>query len=396
MQYLYAKAETIRRQETFARRFSATGSPGSRRETWCPKIPGFLPVMLAVLAFFVLQRPASAQTAVGQVPDKGPENLRDIKPAPIVSGSAGFVTTFDGGQPHLGPIVTPVLLVPLTERWLIETRATFESDLAEPTGGSGFHGVLRKEVDYAQLDFIANRYLTVTFGRFLTPFGIFNERLYPVWIRNLQSDPLILPIGIGPSNASTGGMLRGGFKATRQFNVTYAAYYSALSIAAPVDSDRLAGGRVGVFLPQARLEIGGSYQHRLQGERSNLFGFHLIWQPQSLPLDIRAETARSRSGSGYWVEPAYRLSQLPFWRNTMRRAQVVARMQQFFVGTLTSDALPGVNTKQFEFGLNYYFMDGWKATSSYGRQFSAEGNKNVWTMGMTYRFVVPLAPEESE
>jgi hypothetical protein len=396
MQYLYAKAETIRRQETCARRFSATGSPGSRRETWCPKIPGFLPVMLAVLAFFVLQRPASAQTAVGQVPDKGPENLRDIKPAPIVSGSAGFVTTFDGGQPHLGPIVTPVLLVPLTERWLIETRATFESDLAEPPGGSGFHGVLRKEVDYVQLDFIANRYLTVTFGRFLTPFGIFNERLYPVWIRNLQSDPLILPIGIGPSNASTGGMLRGGFKATRQFNVTYAAYYSALSIAAPVDSDRLAGGRVGVFLPQARLEIGGSYQHRLQGERSNLFGFHLIWQPQSLPLDIRAETARSRSGSGYWVEPAYRLSQLPFWRNTMRRAQVVARMQQFFVGTLTSDALPGVNTKQFEFGLNYYFMDGWKATSSYGRQFSAEGNKNVWTMGMTYRFVVPLAPEESE
>jgi hypothetical protein len=396
MQYLYAKAETIRPQETCARRFSAIGSPGSRRETWCPKIPGFLPVMLAVLAFFVLQRPASAQTAVGQVPDKGPENLRDIKPAPIVSGSAGFVTTFDGGQPHLGPIVTPVLLVPLTERWLIETRATFESDLAEPTGGSGFHGVLRKEVDYAQLDFIANRYLTVTFGRFLTPFGIFNERLYPVWIRNLQSDPLILPIGIGPSNASTGGMLRGGFKATRQFNVTYAAYYSALSIAAPVDSDRLAGGRVGVFLPQARLEIGGSYQHRLQGERSNLFGFHLIWQPQSLPLDIRAEMARSRSGSGYWVEPAYRLSQLPFWRNTMRRAQVVARMQQFFVGTLTSDALPGVNTKQFEFGLNYYFMDGWKATSSYGRQFSAEGNKNVWTMGMTYRFVVPLAPEESE
>jgi len=31
-----------------------------------------------------------------------------------------------------------------------------------------------------------------------------------VWIRNLQTDPLILPIGIGPSNASTGGMLRGG------------------------------------------------------------------------------------------------------------------------------------------------------------------------------------------
>ncbi len=319
-----------------------------------------------------------------------------IKPVPLLSGSAGFITTFDGGDPHLGPIVMPVLLLPLGQRWLVESRATFESDLEQPPGQSGFHGVVEKEVDYAQLDFIANPHLTVTVGRFLTPFGIFNERLYPVWIRNLQSDPLILPIGIGPSNASTGAMLRGGFKATRQLNLNYAVYYSALSTASPVDSDRFAGGRVGVFIPKARLEIGGSFQHRLQDERSNLFGFHMIWQPLSLPLDIRAETARSRQGSGYWIEPAYRLSQLPFWNDQMRRTQVVVRMQQFFTGPLANDDLPGVNTKQFEAGLNYYFMDGLKATSNYGRQFSAEGNKNVWTLGLTYRFVVPLGREERE
>ena len=76
--------------------------------------------------------------------------------------------------------------------------------MVQEPGRSGFHGPVEKEVDYAQVDFIANPYLTVTVGRFLTPFGIYNERLYPVWIRNLQSDPLILPIGTGPSNASTG------------------------------------------------------------------------------------------------------------------------------------------------------------------------------------------------
>ncbi len=48
-----------------------------------------------------------------------------------------------------------------------------------------------KNLDYAQVDYIANPYLTVTMGRFLTPFGIFNERLYPIWIRSLQQDPLI-------------------------------------------------------------------------------------------------------------------------------------------------------------------------------------------------------------
>jgi hypothetical protein len=350
------------------------------------------------LAFVLSQRPACGQTTDTPPSPAQAEDQQSVKPVPLLSGSAGFITTFDGGQPELGPIATSVLLVPLGQRWLVETRETVESALTQVPGETGFHGVLQKEVDYAQLDFIANPHLTVTVGRFLTPFGIFNERLYPVWIRNLQSDPLILPIGIGPSNASTGAMLRGGFQVTRQFNLNYAAYYSALSTVSPVDSDRLAGGRVGVFLPKARLEVGGSFQHRLQEDRSNLFGFHMIWQPQSLPLDIRAETARSRQGSGYWIEPAYRLSQLPFWRNQMRRTQVVARMQQFFVGPLTdaNDALPGVNTRLFESGLNYYFMDGLKATSNYGRQFAVDGNKNVWTVGLTYRFVVPLGREERE
>lgn len=317
----------------------------------------------------------------------------DVKPVPLLTGSAGFISNFSGGQPDLHPIVTPLVLVPIGQRWVFETRATFENDLVQVPDRSGFHGgPVQKEVEYAQLDFIANANMTITVGRFLTPFGIFNERLYPVWIRNLQSDPLILPIGIGPSNASTGGMVRGGFRASSQFNINYAAYFSALSTTTPVDSDRFAGVRTGLFMPKARLELGGSFQHLLQQERSNLFGFHAIWQPTPLPLDIRAEYAHSKRGSGYWIEPAYKLSQLRFLQNEMRRTQLVARYQQFVMGDLVSDALPPVNTKEFEFGLNYYFMDGLKAASNYGRQFSAAGNLNVWTLALTYRFVVPIGP----
>ena len=335
---------------------------------------------------------------VSHVPNLGAQSPQDeeVKPVPLLTGSAGFISTFDGGEPHLGPIIASVVLVPLGHRWLFETRDTFESDLAQQPGLSGFHGKVRKEVDYAQLDFIANPYLTVTVGRFLTPFGIFNERLYPVWIRNLQTDPLILPIGIGLSNASNGAMLRGGFKANSQVNINYAVYFSALSTASPVDSDRFAGGRAGVFVSKARLEIGGSFQHLLQQERSNSFGLHTIWQPPALPLDVRAEYARSKRGSGYWVESAYRLSQLPFLQNEMQRTQIVVRMQQFMAGDLPSDVLPAANTRQFECGLNYYFIDGLKGTSSYGRQFSAEGNKNVWTLGLTYRFVIPLGHAGNE
>lgn len=343
-------------------------------------------IALAAVAGLLLSPPALAQAT----------NDEEVKPIPILQGSAAFVSDFTGGQPDLHPILTPVVLLPIGERWLFETRATFENDLVQVPGRSGFHGgPLQKEVEYAQLDFIANKYMTVSVGRFLTPFGIFNERLYPAWIRNLQSDPLILPIGIGPSNASTGAMVRGGFKVRPQFDVNYTTYFSTVVTTSPVDSNRFAGGRAGIFVPKARLEVGGSFQHLLQQERSNLFGFHAIWQPMALPLDVRWEYARSKRGSGYWFEPAYKLSRLPFLQNEMRRTQLVARYQQFFTGQLVGDSLPSVNTKQFEFGANYYFMDGLKFATNYGRQFSSLGNVNIWTLGLTYRFVVPMGPDGS-
>jgi hypothetical protein len=62
---------------------------------------------------------------------------------------------------------------------------------------------------------------------------------------------------------------------------------------------------------------------------------------------------------------------------------------------LPSDALPPINTQVFEFGVNYYFRDDLRAVSSYGRQFTAQGNQNVWTIGVTYRFVMPLVPGAS-
>lgn len=371
---------------------SSHRAPSLRRRHYGVRKFTYLFAALLALALF---RPSLHAQSLN-APDQAPEQLDNDKPVPLFTGSAGFITSFQGGDPHLGPIFTGVILVPLGDRWLFESRGTFESDMVQLPGRSGFHGQVEKELEYAQVDFIANPYLTITAGRFLTPFGIYNERLYPIWIRNLQSDPLILPIGIGPSNASTGAMLRGGFSANRDVSINYSLYFSAPCNFEPLTSERTFGARAGLFFPKARLEIGGSFQHLLQDERSNLFGTHFIWQPPSLPLDIRAEVVHSRRGSGYWLEPAYRLNQLPFWRNQVRRTQIVARVQQFFLGDLPgSDDLPPANTQEFEFGVNYYFMDGLKGTANYGRQFSSEGNMNVWTFGVTYRFVVPLGPSGS-
>lgn len=315
------------------------------------------------------------------------------KPVPILSGSIGTFSFVTGGQNLIDTQINPVLLVPLGDRWLVESRAEFEGQFQRPPDGGPYAGPVTKHVDYAQVDYLASPYVTITAGRFLTPFGIFNERLYPVWIRFLQPDPLTLPINTAPSD---GAMLRGGFPVNPQANMNYAVYVSATSIGiSSVDSERHVGGRMGFFFPGPRLEVGGSWQRTLQDDRKNAFGAHMGWQTTKLPLSLRSEFVRSFEGSGYWVEGAYRFSQLHFWQREMRRTEFVARAQQFYTGTITPDVvaqlgLPTANTREADFGFNYFARDGMKGIFSYGRGFSSAGNFNQWSVGLAYRFLIAL------
>ena len=315
------------------------------------------------------------------------------KAVPILTGTAGYFNFVTAGQNQVDAQINPVLLVPFGDRWLVESRAEFEGAFQRPPDGGSYGGMVSKNLDYLQADYIANPYLTVTMGRFLTPFGIFNERLYPIWIRSLQQDPLILPLS---AESSDGMMLRGGFPVNAKVNLNYAAYVSAVSSGHNnLEADRNVGGRMGIFLPGPRVEVGASWQKLLQDERTHSFGFHFAWQPTRLPLNIHSEYARSNQGSGYWIDGAYRLSQVLFWQKALRRLEFAGRAEQFFNGQISSDeaqalGLPAANTREGEFGLNYYLHDGLKAVASYGRQFSSAGNLNLWTVGIAYRFAVPL------
>lgn len=307
---------------------------------------------------------------------------------PILSGGVAFVPTVNGGQTTLTSVIAPVLLVPIGDKWLIESRVTIEGDFERRDGTGPFVGPVDKEIDYAEADYIANKYVTVTAGRFLTPFGLYNERLYPVWVRNLQTEPLILPL---EESSSNGVMLRGGVPAAKNLVINYSAYFSTLSTNTYLDSDRQVGGRIGVFLPKQRVEVGFSLLHKLQDNHENFYGAHFEWQPRQVPLDIRSEYADTASGRGYWIEPAVRLSSINHLHALTSRTQLVGRVQQYLPkGVPDNEELPSLNTKQAEFGINYYVADGWRVVASTGRQFSSGGNHNVWTVGMTYRFAFPL------
>lgn len=342
--------------------------------------------LLLIGTIVLMAAGAYAQTPVYTKPESA---------TPILTGFVGTASDFQPGQQQISPTISPIILIPLGERWLIESEAEFEGAYTHQTGQPWDHE-WDKGVEYAQLNFIANKYVTLVGGRFLTPFGIFNERLHPGWIRNFPTAPMITDLEMTDSN---GGMVRGAVPIGTALNVNYAAFFSASTNNSWVGATRAGGGRVGFFFPKARLEIGTSFQRKLQDDRVNTYGVDFTWQSTKLPLDIRGEIARNRfTGSGYWIEGAYRMRRAPFWRPFMRKSQAELRFEQFFTPTDMPTTpidgmgdMPDVNTQRFFAGWSYWVRPDIRANASYGREFSADGDHNIWTVGITYRFAFPLS-----
>lgn len=312
---------------------------------------------------------------------------------PVISGAVGFLSTTSGGTHIDEPVIVPVLAAPIGDHILIEARGEVEEFLIQPNGTGPYSKQFFGRLDYAQVDVIVNSWLTLAGGKFITPFGMYNERLLPIWIHDLQNPPIIFTIGTRNSGESLGGMARGVVTAAKDLQVNYTLYYSTTNQSANWGAARTAGGRAAIFLPDQRLEIGLSYQRYLQDTHMNSYGAHLSWQPYRAPLDFKAEFAHSPSGYGYWAEAAYRLSRFRGPDSLIGRLQPVMRVQQFVRKQfIPGDALPGANTQEADFGIDYYLPHEVRFNADYSRQFSGLGNENIWDIGITYRFMFPLWP----
>ena len=309
---------------------------------------------------------------------------------PVITGSAGFLYSKNAGQTALQPILNPILLFPVGSKFLVEADAELQGFVARSGPGQPYQWQGFNTLEYLQLDYVVNSHVTIVAGRFLTPFDIYSDRVYPIWIRNFEDAPIIYPIGTRTSGSSTGAMIRGAAVSRPDWLLNYTAFFSALSTSNTFAAGRAFGTRVGVFLPKANLEIGTSYERFLQDVHSNSYGVYLAWKP-AIQVDIKGEFAHSPQGYGYWLEGAYRLPDAGPIGRQLKNLQPVIRGQQFVrTAPGIGDSLPRANTQRVDFGLNYYFPHEIRLNGSYGRQFSSTGDSNNWTVALTYRFLFPM------
>jgi hypothetical protein len=162
--------------------------------------------------------------------------------------------------------------------WELNDRLLFEGEFAMELTSTEEGDETETELEYAHASYLVNDNVTVGAGKFLTPFGIFGERLHPTWINKMPDSPLAYGHdGLTPG-ASIGAYVRGGVPVGKTMKGNYAFYLSngpELNTGADEpeeagflhfnnnrdsDNNKAFGGRIG-FLPIPELEVGYSFQY---------------------------------------------------------------------------------------------------------------------------------------
>lgn len=272
------------------------------------------------------------------------------------------------------------------------------------------HGGEEIMVEYAKIDYILSDYITIVGGKFLVPFGTFNERIHPTWINKIPGRPLsndkIVPTGW----SEVGAMFTGAFPLGSVSKLSYHLYLVNGLHGKDGDgirdlrgnnrdtkhNDKSFGGRFGI-VPVSEVEIGfsgykGAYTDDA-GQYISLYGADAEWKPSEF-LDFRGEYNYALQGvaadllhkKGYYLQGALKLSfietESDFLYSILNPLEIALRYsEQDFPGE-TDDL------KKTSAGINYYIGSSSALRLAYhiNRERSVEKDNNE----ITFQFVLGL------
>ncbi|MCH8866903.1 MAG: hypothetical protein IID58_08640 [Proteobacteria bacterium] len=374
-------------------------------------------------AEFETRMSAQRDTIMERVRDEFGPTLDALSPGltNFTLGGAGVITFQDRQDVDstFGVGIAPTLLWRPTDRLLLEVEVAFGL-----TSDDTF-----VELDYAQVSYLLNDYMTIAGGKFLIPFNTFWERWHPSWINKSATIPLMYERGlIGPTGL--GVQVRGGFP-IGNMKLNYAAYYvngpdfenTSFGTAGNLgfenfrdnNNDKSFGGRIG-FLPIPELELGYSFLtgrvgdsgSRFDGVDTFIHGIDLSYAREFEAikgrLDLRAEaiwvdTDRAvftgpfdpftfdNKRSGWFVQAAYRPTLSDFTLGDgieLKNTEFVLRFEQV---RESGPGPRGADHSRVTLGIDYWIRPNivWKIAYSHDN-VSGDEDENGFFMQFAFGF----------
>lgn len=305
-------------------------------------------------------------------------------------------TNFTGGS------IAPILMYKQSDRLFFE--AEFEGEFDD--------GAFSMGLEYADMAYVINDYVTVRAGKFLLPFGTFMEKLHPAWINRLATRPLGFGHdGIVPSS-DVGVELRGAFH-LGSTKLNYQAYVingpqlkdgsdepeeaGMLKFGYMDDNnnDKAYGGRLGIFpFSSSALEIGvsalsgtvGTKGGPFENLRTDLYAVDLSFVRNVSALksvvDVKGQYNYSQVGNASYVVPEDTTGAMYDFTNTSSSYYAQLSIRPSFVsnkfvrnlelvGRYSAMETPEGSMweqapTQLAFGLNYWID--WRTVIKFGYQ----------------------------
>jgi len=155
----------------------------------------------------------------------------------------------------------PIFLFKLSDKFLFESE--IEAEIED--GGQNFN------LEYAQLLYLVNDYLTIGAGRMLNPINYFGMNIHPDWINKMADKPFFIHEDTKLLAPQVIGFQARGAFAMGASRVNYAVYYSNGPILDTAtgrlnydnfgdnNKDKGIGARIG-FVPVPFLEVGAGFE----------------------------------------------------------------------------------------------------------------------------------------